>query len=106
MPIRRKARLMQPSLVGLNKRGTMDTNSTTRTIGWVALVLVIVGALNWLLIGVFQFDLVAALFGALTPLTRAVYILVGIAGLYLAFFSRWFVRTSEPRLTHPRHVPG
>ena len=84
----------------------METKSTTRTVGWVALVLVIVGALNWLLIGIFQFDLVAAIFGTLTALSRAVYTLVGIAGLYLVFFARSFVVGSEPRLGHPRQVPG
>jgi uncharacterized membrane protein YuzA (DUF378 family) len=47
-----------------------------------ALTLVIVGALNWLLVGLFHFDLVAAIFGNMTVLSRAVYVLVGIAGLY------------------------
>ena len=49
----------------------------------ISLTLVIVGALNWLLIGVFRFDLVALLFGNMTLLSRIVYILVGICGLYL-----------------------
>ncbi|MGI6149499.1 MAG: DUF378 domain-containing protein [Firmicutes bacterium] len=53
----------------------------------VALVLVIIGALNWLLVGVFQWDLVAALFGGNTlrdasMLSRVVYTLVGLSGLY------------------------
>jgi len=47
-----------------------------------ALTLVIVGALNWLLVGLFHFDLVAAIFGNMTVLARIVYVLVGIAGLY------------------------
>lgn len=49
----------------------------------ISLTLVIIGALNWLLIGVFRFDLVAFLFGNMTLLARIVYILVGICGLYL-----------------------
>lgn len=49
----------------------------------ITLTLVIIGALNWLLVGVFSFDLVAFLFGNLSFLARAVYILVGISGLYL-----------------------
>ena len=49
----------------------------------VALTLVIVGAINWLLVGVFRFDLVAFLFGNLTWLSRIVYTLVGLSGLYL-----------------------
>lgn len=47
-----------------------------------ALALVIVGALNWLLVGAFKFDLVAALFGNMSFLSRIVYSLVGLAGLY------------------------
>ncbi len=49
----------------------------------VSLTLVIIGALNWLLIGVFRFDLVAFLFGNMTLLSRIVYILIGLCGLYL-----------------------
>ena len=49
----------------------------------ISLTLVIVGAINWLLIGVFRFDLVAFLFGNMTLLSRIVYILVGLCGLYL-----------------------
>ncbi|HYE82855.1 MAG TPA: DUF378 domain-containing protein [Clostridia bacterium] len=49
----------------------------------LALVLVIVGALNWLLVGLFQFDLVAALFGGQDALlSRLVYTLVGVAGIW------------------------
>lgn len=51
-----------------------------------ALILVIIGALNWGLIGFFRFDLVAALFGELTVWSRIVYSLVGIAGLYAISF--------------------
>lgn len=48
-----------------------------------ALGLVIVGALNWLLVGLFKFDLVAAIFGGPTTLfARIVYILVGAAGIW------------------------
>ena len=49
----------------------------------LALVLVIIGAINWGLIGFFQFDLVAAIFGGQTAaLSRLIYGLVGLAGLY------------------------
>ncbi|GAB6169752.1 DUF378 domain-containing protein [Clostridium carnis] len=55
----------------------------------IALILVIVGAVNWGLIGFFQFDLVASLFGTMTAFTRVIYALVGIAGLYsLSFFAK------------------
>jgi uncharacterized protein len=49
----------------------------------IALILVIVGALNWLLVGLFRWDLVAALFGGSdSGLSRIIYTLIGIAGLY------------------------
>ena len=48
-----------------------------------ALTLVIVGAINWLLIGIFQFDIVAFLFGELSFLSRAVYTIIGLCVLYL-----------------------
>jgi uncharacterized membrane protein YuzA (DUF378 family) len=55
-----------------------------------ALILMIVGALNWLLVGLFRFDLVANLFGGQTALlSRLIYSLVGAAGLYsLSFLFR------------------
>jgi uncharacterized membrane protein YuzA (DUF378 family) len=56
----------------------------SRSIEWLALVLVVVGALNWGLVGLAQFDLVAALFGGeAAPLSRIVYTLVGVAGVAL-----------------------
>ncbi|MDP4092225.1 MAG: DUF378 domain-containing protein [Bacillota bacterium] len=49
----------------------------------LALIIVIIGALNWLLIGLFQYDLVAAIFGSSTTfISRAIYAIVGLAGLY------------------------
>lgn len=48
---------------------------------YIALTLVIVGAINWLLIGIFEFDLVATIFGAMSILSRIIYTLVGISGL-------------------------
>lgn len=56
----------------------------SRTLEWLALVLVVVGALNWGLVGIAQFDLVAALFGGqAAPLSRIVYGLVGVSGVVL-----------------------
>jgi uncharacterized membrane protein YuzA (DUF378 family) len=50
----------------------------------VAAVLLVVGGLNWGVVGVTGSDLVGALFGELSPVSRAVYILVGLAALYQA----------------------
>lgn len=51
---------------------------------WIAIVLVVVGALNWGLIGLFSFDLVAALLGDMSMLSRIVYTLVGLSAVYVA----------------------
>lgn len=52
----------------------------------VAFLLVVVGALNWLLVGLFSFDLVAYLFnGGLDWIATVVYVLVGLSGLVLLF---------------------
>ncbi len=49
----------------------------------LSLVLVIIGALNWLLVGLFQFDLVASVFGGQESwISRVIYTIVGIAGIY------------------------
>lgn len=52
-----------------------------KTLYNIALSLVIIGALNWLLIGLFKFDLVATIFGNMSVLSRIVYSLVGVSGL-------------------------
>lgn len=55
-----------------------------RALTIISFVLVIVGALNWLLVGLAQFNLVTALFGGVPPLEQIVYIVVGLAGIFLA----------------------
>ncbi|MBB6624858.1 DUF378 domain-containing protein [Clostridium gasigenes] len=61
-----------------------------------ALILVIIGAINWGLIGFFQFNLVSTLFGDMTAFSRIVYALVGIAGLYsLSFFAKDKLMSSD-----------
>lgn len=52
---------------------------------WTAITLTVIGALNWGLIGLFSFDLVAFLFGDLSMISRIVYTIIGIAGLYLIY---------------------
>ena len=51
-----------------------------------ALTLAIIGAVNWGLIGFFNFNLVAFLFGSMSWLSRIIYALVGLCGLYLISF--------------------
>ena len=52
----------------------------------IALTIAIIGAINWGLIGLFGFNLVAALFGSMSLLSRIIYGLVGLSGLYLIKF--------------------
>jgi uncharacterized membrane protein YuzA (DUF378 family) len=63
-----------------------------RKLGWVALVLLVVGGLNWGLVGLLNFDLVAALMGPQSVLSRLVYTLVGVSAAYLAFAWRTLSR--------------
>ncbi len=61
----------------------------SRWLDYSALVITLIGAINWGLIGFFELDLVAWLFGNLTWISRIIYALVGICGLYcLTFFGR------------------
>ncbi len=63
----------------------------------IALTIAIIGAINWGLIGLFRFDLVALIFGDMTLLSRIVYTLVGISGLYLiSFYMRICDQTDSP----------
>ena len=73
----------------------------TRTSGlsgltWACMILVIVGALNWALVGLFEWNLVAALFGHLTIVTRIIYAVVGAAGLYLIFLTPRLEQNTRP----------
>lgn len=61
----------------------------------IALTIAIIGAINWGLIGFFSFDLVAFLFGAMSWISRIVYALVGISGLYLITFYMYVGGTSR-----------
>ena len=56
-----------------------------KTLDIIALILIIVGGLNWLLVGLFSFDLVAAIFGDMSILSKIVYSLVGLSAVYVLF---------------------
>ena len=57
-----------------------------RIIRNIALLLVIIGALNWGLIGLFEFNLVSTVFGSLSIISRIIYVLVGLSGIYAFSF--------------------
>ena len=60
----------------MNKLNTLD---------WIALILLIIGGLNWGLVGALNFDLVEMLFGDMSAVSRIIYVLVGISGIYTLF---------------------
>lgn len=51
----------------------------------IAFILVIIGGINWGLVGLFDYNLVAMIFGDMSTLTRIIYDLVGLSALYMAF---------------------
>ena len=55
----------------------------SKGLDYTALTLVIIGAVNWGLIGIFKLDLVNLIFGNMTWMSRVIYTLIGISGLYL-----------------------
>ncbi|ANN68476.1 DUF378 domain-containing protein [Bordetella bronchialis] len=84
--------------MALNTTHTTAGSTAVRVVtplDWIALVLAIIGGLNWGLVGAFSFDLVAAIFGAGSAIARVIYILVGLAALYLIFFAVRMSSTSR-----------
>jgi uncharacterized membrane protein YuzA (DUF378 family) len=79
----------------------MARTKTPRTVGWIATTLVVIGALNWGLVGLFSFNLVDAIFGTSSVVSRIIYVLVGLSGLYLIAFARSLAHASMPAY-HPR----
>lgn len=72
-----------------------DGSSAISAVDYIAMVLLIVGGLNWAMVGLLDVDVVATLFGAGSPATRLVYVLVGIAALYAIYMAS--------RMGRPRH---
>lgn len=66
-----------------------------KLINYIALTIAIIGALNWGLVGVLSFDLVAFIFGEMSWLSRIVYTLVGLSGIYLITFYSQLETTEE-----------
>lgn len=77
-----------------------------RTLNVIAMVLLVIGGLNWLLVGLFSFDLVAAIFGGevgpRSTLSRVVYIIVGIAALYGLSMFKPITEDHRSHLPHSR----
>lgn len=76
-------------------RRTGISRANTKRMGavdWLAMSLLIVGGVNWGLVGLFNLDLVATLFGEMSPLSRIVYIVVGLCALYAVYTSTKMAR--------------
>jgi uncharacterized protein len=69
-----------------------------KTLDWIALVLIIIGGLNWLVVGLTEYDFVGALFGFMSVASRIIYGLVGLAALYMIY-------TSFAKLSHCTYRP-
>ncbi|MFL6671953.1 MAG: DUF378 domain-containing protein [Massilia sp.] len=61
--------------------------SAMNAIDYIAMLLLIVGGLNWAMVGLFNIDVIASVFGAGSPGTRLIYILAGAAALYSIYLS-------------------
>ena len=79
----------------------MKAVKTMKTVDVMIWTLLAIGGLNWGLIGLFNFDLVAAIFGEMSVLSRIVYIIVGLAALYdivaiKVIWQRWGMHFGTP----------
>ena len=63
-------------------------------LAWLAGILSVIGALNWGFVGLFNFNLIRSLFGPMSFMSRLLYTIVGISGLYL-LFSYWYMRSES-----------
>ncbi|WP_019142829.1 DUF378 domain-containing protein [Noviherbaspirillum massiliense] len=71
-------------------RRASNTGATAKrmnAVDWIAMVLLIIGGINWGLVGLFDVDLVATLFGDMSPLSRIIYVIVGLSALYSIYTS-------------------
>ncbi len=65
----------------------MSACRALNALDWIALLLLIIGGVNWGLVGLFNFDLVAAIFGPMIMVSRGIYALVGLAALYAVYMA-------------------
>jgi uncharacterized membrane protein YuzA (DUF378 family) len=69
------------------ERRSARTASKLSVLDYIAMALLIIGGLNWAMVALFGIDVVATLFGVLSPATRLVYLLVGVAALYAIYLT-------------------
>lgn len=68
-----------------------------RGLDLAALILIVIGGLNWGLVGVLDFDVVAAIFGEMSIIARIIYVLVGLSAIYAAVRSPHLAHLRAPR---------
>jgi uncharacterized membrane protein YuzA (DUF378 family) len=59
-----------------------EAHPALSALDYIAMALLIIGGLNWAMVGLFDVDVIASLFGAGSPASRLVYVLVGVSALY------------------------
>jgi uncharacterized membrane protein YuzA (DUF378 family) len=69
--------------------------SVMSAVDYIAMALLIIGGLNWGMVGLFDIDVVASLFGPASPLSRVIYVMVGIAALYSIYLSAKMATTKR-----------
>lgn len=78
------------------RREVLSSLGSLTPLDWIALVLTIIGGLNWGLIGAFDFNLIAVIFGSMSVVSRVIYGLVGVAAIYLIAVSGRLGRKRGP----------
>jgi len=71
----------------IKKRCERRDKMAKNWLDWVAIVLAIIGAVNWGLVGAINFNVVNLILGSISWLEKAVYVIVGLAGLYLIYYA-------------------
>jgi uncharacterized membrane protein YuzA (DUF378 family) len=67
----------------IKRRGKMAKNA----IDWIALILLVIGGINWGLVALLNLDIVAKLFGAMTIVSKVIYVVIGVSALWTLFAS-------------------
>ena len=75
------------------------------TLAWIAFWVMVIGGLNWGLVGLFRFDLVAAIFGEMSSVSRIIYVLVGVATVYSAIALPALIGRSDSARVTPALTP-
>ncbi len=66
-----------------------------KTVTWIALILVVIGGINWALVGLFDFNLITTITGQMTTISRVIYTVVGVAAVYLiVVFPTHYLKTT------------